>query len=126
MKKTHILTAVTAVALLVVASCSNEPVTDNSDDAQAEELAEAAPVTLPPAIKATTTYRCKDNSVVYVSFLADDMTAMVRLKQGGAPLATLKAPAAGQPFVADGFSLTGSGDTITYSSPDTKSQSCKA
>lgn len=122
MKKTHILTAATAGALFVVASCSNEPVTDNSVDAQAEELA----VTLPPAIKVTTTYRCKDNSLVYVSFLADDLTAMVRKEQGGAPLATLKAPAAGQPFVADGFSLTGSGDTITYSSPDAKSQSCKA
>lgn len=126
MNKTHVLTAATAGALLVVASCSNEPVTDNSVDAQAEELAEAAPMTLPPAIKATTTYRCKDNSVVYVTFLADDITTLVRKEQGGAPLATLKAPATGQPFVADGFSLTDSGDTITYSSPDAKSQSCNA
>jgi hypothetical protein len=86
----------------------------------------SSPVTLPPAIKATKTYRCKDNSLLYVTFLADDMTAMVRDKQEEPPVATLKAPQAGQAFVAEGFSLSGSGDTVTYDSPDAGSQSCKA
>ncbi len=124
MKKTSILAA--AAALISLAACSNEPVTDNGVDSQAEELASAAPVTLPPAIKATKTYRCKDNSLVYVTFLEDDMTALVREEQGGAPLATLKAPVAGQPFVAEGFSLSGSGDAVTYNSPKVGTQSCKA
>ena len=126
MKKTNILAAVSMSALLSLAACSNDPVVDNGFDSQAEELANAAPVTLPPAIKATTTYRCKDNSLVYVTFLDDDQTAMIREEQGGAPVATLKAPAAGQPFVAEGYSLSSSGDSITYSSPNLGLQSCRA
>jgi hypothetical protein len=124
MKKTHILAS--AGVLISLAACSNDSVVHNSVDPQAEELSRAAPVTLPPAIKATKTYRCKDNSLVYVTFLEDEMTAMVRDKPGGAPLATLIAAAAGQPFETEGFSLSGSGDTVTYKSPEIISQSCKA
>lgn len=119
--------AATVAALLSLAACSSEPeLVETTADPQADQLAKAPPVQLPPAIKATKTYRCKDNSLVYVTFLADDMTAMVRDKQEEPPLATLKAPAAGEPFVAEGFSLSGSGDTVTYKSPDSGTLSCRA
>jgi hypothetical protein len=99
-------------------------------DPQAEALKNAPPVELPPAIKAAKTYRCKDNSLVYISFLTDDVSAMVRDKQEEPPVATLKAPAPGKPFVGvgdtgKGFSLSGSGDTVSYTSPDGGTQSCK-
>jgi len=127
MKNIQFLAAASAAALLSLAACNKEPeVVDANPDPQAEELAKAPPVTLPPAIKATRTYRCKDNSLVYVTFLDDDMTALVRDKQEEPPVSTLKAPAPGQPFVAEGFSLSGNGTTVTYNSPDAGSQSCKA
>ena len=125
MQKTLFLAA-SAAALLSLAACSNEPeVVDSSPDPQAEQLAKAPPVELPPAIKASKTYRCKDNSLVYVTFLTDDKTAMVRDKQEGAPLATLKSEKEGGPFVSEGFSVSGSGDTISYTSPN-GTLSCKS
>ena len=126
MQKTLFIAASIA-ASLSLAACKNEPeVIDSNPDPQAEALAKAPPVTLPPAIKSSKTYRCKDNSLVYVTLLADDMTAMVRDKEEEPPVATLKAPAPGQPFVSEGFSLTVSGNNITYNSPDKGTQSCKA
>jgi len=132
MKNSQILIAASAAALLSLAACSQEPeVVDANPDPQAEELAKAAPVTLPPAIKASKTYRCKDNSIVYVNFLTDDISANVRDKEEEPPAVNLKAPAPGEPFVGDGpagdgFKLVGSGDTVTYTSPDSGTQSCKA
>jgi hypothetical protein len=55
----------------------------------------------------------------------DNVTAAVRDKQEEPPVATLRAPAPGQPFVAEGFSLSGSGSTVTYKSPDAPSQTCR-
>ena len=122
------LTAAALVAAsLSLSACNSEPeVIQANPDPQEKELAKAPPVTLPPAIKATRTYRCKDNSLVYVTFMADDMTAMVRDKQEEPPVATLKAPAPGEAYAAEGFSLSGSGNTVTYKSPDAGSQSCRA
>jgi len=128
----RIAIAACIAASLLLSACNSEPeVIQANPDPQEKELAKAAPVTLPPAIKATKTYRCKDNSLVYVTYLADDMTAMVRDKQEEPPVATLKAPAPGQAFVGEGeagkgFKLSGSGDTVTYDSPDAGSQSCRA
>ena len=131
-KSPFLLTASAAASLALLGCGQKQPeVVQTSVDPQAEALKNAPPVELPPAIKAAKTYRCKDNSLVYVSFLTDDVTAMVRDKQEEPPVATLKAPAAGQAFVAQdeagkGFSLSGSGDTVTYTSPDSGTQSCKA
>lgn len=122
-----VFAAASVAASLSLAACSNEPeVVDANPDPQAAELAKAPPVTLPPAIKESKTYRCKDNSLVYVTYLADNVTAMVRDKQEEPPVATLKAPAAGEPFVSEGFSLSVNGSSITYNSPDKGTQSCKA
>ena len=127
MQTFRFLAAASVAASLLLSACSNEPeVVDTNPDPMKEELAKAAPVELPPAIKGSKSYRCKDNSLVHVTYLTDDVTAMVRDKQEEPPVATLKAPAAGEPFVAEGFSLTLNGDSITYNSPDKGTQSCKA
>jgi hypothetical protein len=131
MQKTPLIIAACA-ASLALAACKPEPeVVPSSVDPQAEALKAAPPVELPPAIKVAKTYRCKDNSLVYISFMTDDVTAAVRDKQEEPPVATLKAPAPGQAFVGQGesgkgFSLSGSGDTVSYTSPDSGTQSCKA
>ena len=126
--KRHLLAAATLAAFLSLAACGNEPetVSANDNDPQKEELAKAPPVTLPPPIKNSEIYRCKDNSLVYVTYMADDVTAMVRDKQEEPPVATLKAPAKGEPFVSEGFSLTVNGNNISYNSPDKGQQTCKS
>lgn len=130
---THIrlLAAAPLAALLTLGACQSEPVeVGGAVDPQAEALKNAAPVQLPPSMK-DRTYRCKDNSVVYVSFSTDNLTALVRDKEEEPPVATLKAPAAGEAFegqgdTGKGFKLVGSGDTVTYTSPDSGTQSCRA
>lgn len=59
-------------------------------------------VTFPPAVKASYTYRCTDNGVIYVDFLSDDVSANLRVKQTGATT-TLRAPAADNNFAGNGY-----------------------
>jgi len=132
-KPSHLL-AVAAATFLTLAGCGqSEPeiVGGAAPDATSIAAANKAPVELPPAIASSKTYRCKDKSVFYVNFLTDGLTANVRDKEEEPPAVTLKAPAAGEPFVGvppsgDGFALTGTGNEVTYTSPDSGTQVCKA
>lgn len=126
MKNALPLTAV--AALLALAACNSKPaapeVLDSNPDPMANTLANAAPVELPPAIKSEQTLRCKDNSLVYVTFFQGEKQAVVRTKEGG-PATTLKTPEAGKPLVADGgWSMTGSEKSITLAQPGKPSQTC--
>lgn len=116
-----------AATLLALAACNSQPeVLDTNPDPMANELANRAPVELPPAIKADKTFRCKDNSLVYVTFFEGDKLTFVRTSPAGA-INRLVAPAAGEPLVADGgWKLTGSPATITLTQPGKPAQSCKS
>ena len=87
-------------ALLALAACNSKPATpevlDSNPDPMANTLANAAPVELPPAIKSEKTLRCKDNSLLYVTFFQGDKQAVVRTKKDG-PATTLKSDVAGAP-----------------------------
>ncbi len=114
-----------AVALLALAACDNKitapaPATNA---ANAADAAAAAKVALPPSIKSSKPYRCKDDSIVTIAFLEGDLQANVT-ESGTAPT-ILKAPAAGEPFVAAGYDLTASGDTVTLTRPNHPKQDCK-
>ena len=127
MQNIRFFAAASVAVSLLLSACSNEPqVVDTNPDPMKDELAKAAPVELPPAIKEAKSYRCKDNSLVHVTYLTDNVTAMVRDKQENPPIATLKAPAAGQPFVSEGFSLAVTGNSVTYNSPKAGTLTCKA
>jgi hypothetical protein len=84
-------------------------------------------VVLPPSISATKTYRCKDNSLVYIDWLSDNQSANVRAKENG-PSVQVKSAAAGGDLLADGYSLTGDAKaaSVTLTRPGKGSQSCKA
>lgn len=115
-------------ALLALSACNTEPetiVAGGPRDDMAEELANAAPVELPPSVKESKTYRCKDNTLVFIDFLSDDKSANIRLEKNGTPT-QVKAPEAGQPMVAEGYSLSGSGASVTLELPGKGSQACKA
>ncbi len=120
---------ITAAALFSLAACNSQhkaEVVDTNPDPMANQLANAAPVEMPPAIKADKTMRCKDNSLVYVTFFEGDKMAVVRTAKAGTPT-QLKAEKAGDPFIADGgWKMTGSPETVTLTQPGKAALSCKA
>src|SRR5436853_3967168 len=121
MNKTPLLAA--AAALLALSACNKKPAEPN-DDPQAEALRNAAPVEAPPMIQASRTYRCKDNSLLYADFYTNS-TVQVRAKKDEAGT-TLTSVGEGQPYTAEGYSLSANAPQITYSAPGKGSQSCKA
>lgn len=122
-----LIVAAAGLSLLSACNNSNEPeVVGGPADPMAAELANAAAVELPPSVKNSFQYRCKDNSLVFIDFMSDDKTALLRTEKGGTPTKLL-APEAGQPFVAEGgYEVTGNGKTITANVAGKGALSCKA
>ena len=122
----RLLLPAAAVALLALSACNNdkpETVTLTAPDPQAAEMANRAPVELPPAMKAEATMRCKDNSLVYVTFFEGDKMSVIKLAKDG-PATTLKAEKAGDPMVAEGYSLKGDPSNISLTAPGKGSTTC--
>jgi hypothetical protein len=126
---------ITAISALALAACNPEPETivgGEHPDSMAENLAKAAPVELPPSIASTKTYRCKDNSVVRIDWLAQDKGAYVHgdgQTQTHLKLAeAVDGKPAGTDLVAEGgFVLKGNptASTVMLTQPGKPSQSCK-
>jgi len=115
MKKTHLLTAAAAAALLTLGGCDNsEPVTVNTYDAQAAALKNAAPVVLPPAIVASRAYRCSDNSLFYVDFY-DNNSALLRTSREGMPT-NLTSAGDGAPYAGEGYTVSANADNVRINS----------
>lgn len=125
----RILTAASVGALILLSACNSQPETvTNGGPAPDPALntADAAePVALPPAIEASRTYRCKDTSLVYVDFFGDKLTANFRTDKAGLPT-KLTAPAVGEAFVADGYSVAANAPVTEIASPGKPAQTCKA
>ncbi len=111
-------------ALLVLSACNNEPETiDTNPDPMANQIANAAPVEMPPAVTDSAIYRCRDNSIIYVDFLGDKTMANVRTEKDGAPV-MVKANAVGQPLTGEGVSVSGSGDDVEIAVKGGAAQGC--
>jgi hypothetical protein len=126
--KNALLLSAAALAALSLAACENKPqeVTSTAPDPMASQLANAAPVELPPAIASTVSLRCSDNSLVYLEFFQGNKQVQLRTKKGG-DATMLKAPAAGEPFVAEGgYKLTGDPKNVTVTAPGFGTKSCHA
>ena len=125
MNKTLSLVAVSA--LLALSACNNEPevIDRGPPDPLGDQLNNAAPVELPPSVKVSKSYRCKDGSLLFVDFMSDDKTVLVKTEKEGTATKLMMAEP-GKPFTAEGYSLTGNGDTVTAEVPGKASQSCKA
>jgi hypothetical protein len=122
----NLFAAASVAALLSLAACKNQPeMVDTNPDPMKDELAKAAPVEVPLMIQSSRTYRCKDNSLVYIDFMNDQKTANFRAEKG-VPPTVLKAEEVGQPLKAEGYSVSGSGQTVTLERPGKGSQTCKA
>ena len=118
MQKT-LFSVAAAAALLSLAACNNEPetVSTSGADPQAEQLRTAPKVELPPAIQASRTYRCRDNSLLYATFYTNN-TVKVSTEEGiTAPGTVLTAEGGNPPYVAEGYSLSANADEVSYTSP---------
>ena len=116
-----------AVALLALSAChpKTETVSSTSPDPQAAALANRPRVELPPAITATKTFRCKDQSLATVDFHAGDTQVTLKVGDAVTPV-KLTADKAGDPYKADGYLLSGNPAGIALTSPDKPEQACKA
>jgi hypothetical protein len=123
--KNLLLLAIASAALM---SCQKETIDPGAKKAEvaAANAANARKVVLPPSITASKAYRCKDNSLVYIDWLSDKMTANFRPEKTGTPV-QLKSAVAGEAMTAEGYSLTGdaAAPTITLTRPGKGAQSCK-
>ena len=123
--KTPAFAAATLAALLALSACNSEDhnIVAADNDPQSDALKKAPPVEAPPMIQASRTYRCKDNSLIYVDFYTND-TARIRTSKEGAPT-TLTAANGQPPYTADGWSVGANAAQTTIAAPGKGSQSCK-
>lgn len=119
--------SVAAAALLPLAACNSNKTADTANAAAAANeagTANVAAIELPPAIKAEKSFRCKDNSLAFVTFFEGDKQANVRDVQNGTPT-VLRAPAAGEPLTAEGgWSMTGDVERVTLTRPGKPAIEC--
>src|SRR5436190_15010682 len=122
-----------SAALVACNKDSHTIVGGEQPDPMKDELAKAAPVELPPAIAASKTYRCKDNSLVTIDWLQGGKGAYVH--GNGQTQTHLKAaePVEGKPAstaltAEGGYSLSGdaTASTVSVTLPGKGAQSCKA
>ena len=125
MQKTHFLAVASIAASITLAACNSEPevVTINEFDPMAEALKNAGPVEAPPMIAESRTYRCRDNSLVYIDFYTNN-TAAVRTERGQPPVATLTAEGGNPPYIAEGYSVSANAEEISYTAPGKGTQTC--
>ena len=107
---TKLLFALFAAASL--AACNKEDHTIVAGPGADAAPVNTAGVVLPPSIAASKTYRCKDNSLVYIDWLSD---GTARVKADKTEVGTVVA-------LGEGSDLTG---TATDASVTYKGQSCK-
>ena len=101
-----------AIGAAALAACNSESHTitaNEAPDPMADQLANAAPVELPPAIAATNTYRCKDNSLLSIDWYSDG-SARVKTEKGAGGT-QVPAPAEG---VKSDLTGNATSSTITY------------
>jgi hypothetical protein len=128
MTRTPLLITLAAAAAIAGCNNSDHTIVGGGSDSTENNSAAKTPVTLPPAIVASKIYRCADNKVVYVDYLADNKSANVRTEPGGAPT-QVAAAEVGKPMTGPaGFSVSGSATSATakIGVPGHAAQSCKA
>jgi hypothetical protein len=141
MNKTLLILA--PLSMLALAACNKTETPAEGDAATA--AAPAAPIEMPPAITASGTYRCADNTILYVDFLGKNEAADIRVGDKAATAVRVTAPAAEAPAAdataapapeaavagpmksADGeSSLSGSGQQINVKLAGKGAQTCKS
>lgn len=117
-----------AAVLLPLAACNQPTMREKQEAAAANEAVQenlaAAAAPLPPTIRSDKAFRCKDNSLAFVTFFEGDTQAVVKDKQDG-PATVLTAAKAGDPLTAaGGWSMTGNESGVQLTRPGKPAVSC--
>ncbi len=121
------LTLVTA--LFALAACDTKASREAAANDVAANQAAAQNATLaahpmPPSIRADKSFRCKDNSLAFVTFYQGDTMAMVKDTADGTPT-VLKAAKGGDPLTADGgWKMTGDEKGVSLTRPGKSAVAC--
>lgn len=144
MKKTILLLA--PLSMLALAACNKTETPAEGEAGSETAAAPAAPIEMPPAITASGTYRCADNTILYVDFLGKNEAADIRVGDKAATAVRVTAAAPEAPAAdeapaapaadaapagplksADGeSSLSGSGAQINIKLAGKGAQTCKS
>jgi hypothetical protein len=127
MTRTPLLITLVAAAALAGCNKQNHTIVAGGPD-DSDNVANSAPVTLPPTIEESKIYRCADNKVVYVDWLSDKKTANVRTDKEGDPTQVTAAEPGKPMTAAGGFEVSGGAKdaSVKIAVPGHPSQSCKA
>jgi hypothetical protein len=135
------LAAAPLAALFALAACGDsEPeIVGGMADPIADELEALEPAELPPMRTRQASFRCADNSLVYVSFYTNNSQVSIADEQNAVQtiLANEAVPAEGEEavgetptgpasFAGEGYRVIGTGDTIQVARPGGGLQSCSA
>jgi len=124
MTQLRLLAAAPLAALLSLAACQSEPeMVGKAKDPMAEELKNAPPVELPPAMLART-FRCSDNSLVYADFSADGQFARVGTSQ--TERVRVAAAEANRNYTGEGYTISANAEDARIKVPGKSEQSCRA
>ena len=126
MTRTPLMLALAAAAALAGCNTNDHTIVAGGPDENDTNAAANEPVALPPAIASSKTYRCADNQIVHVDWLADNKTANIRTDKGGTTQVTTAEE--GKPMTAAGgyeLSGTASASSVKIAVPGHASQSCK-
>ncbi len=116
------------VLVVGLAACNQEDhtiVAGPDFDREVNAAAEAN-IVLPPSITASASFRCADNTIVYVDWLSDGKSANLRTDKGASPT-VVTAAEAGKPLTAEGgYSLDGAQNakSVKIALPGKSAQTC--
>jgi hypothetical protein len=133
------------LSMLALAACNSSETPGTAENGTETAVVPAAEIELPTAITATGTYRCADNTILYVDFLGQNEAADIRVGEKSALAVRVTAPKAEAPVAdasaeapadaepagpmtsADGeSSLSGSGKQINVKLAGKGAQTCKS
>lgn len=121
--KKLILSAVLISGFALTACSSNG---NAETDANANVVANVVEAP-PPMIVKSTPYRCKDGSVARIDYFNDNISANVKIGDDdlGTPLKAAE-PGPDTTYLADGWELVKTGDSIELTTPEASKQVCKS
>lgn len=105
----------------MLAACDGGTSDKSQVDANIEDGGRA--IELPPSIRKSSSYRCKDKSVLSVDFLDDDLSINLRDDNG---ITQLKAEEQGGPYRTGSMTLVANGNEITIEQPGRSPRHCKS
>lgn len=120
--------ALLLAATAALSACHKSHTTGTGgDDDNGTNQAAPKSIALPPMIQSAKSYRCGDNSTVYVDWMSDKKSANIRTSPNGNPN-HVAADTEGKPMTGNGYSLEGAfaGSSVKVTLPGKGSQSCEA